>query len=105
MPDPTTQEQGRARASTNSVLSDLCDRGGFDDWWDVLADDVRAEIVQMLNGAFAEALKAQRQTDADTACGVIASMENSECDHDPKHRTVLGCAEAEVDAALRGADA
>jgi hypothetical protein len=40
----------------------------------------------------------------DVACSTIASLEGSECDHDPRHRTIFDCLEVEVAAAIRRAE-
>jgi hypothetical protein len=32
------------------IIEVLCDRKGFDDWWDNLDDDIRQEIIDELDG-------------------------------------------------------
>ena len=32
----------------NEILWSLCDRGGFDDWWRNIDEDIRDEIVEEL---------------------------------------------------------
>lgn len=41
-------EHEKAIRITNAIINELCDRCGFDNWWDDLDRDIRQEIREKL---------------------------------------------------------